>query len=196
LQNLIGDLFERAYNRWQAALPSPLAGYTPNPDNDPNTFKAWSPLRQKFVIPDGFMHSVEKTKNGVYYGLAASYRAHWSECKASNKEFISLGDYEKQIGGAIDALKNLHPWACQEEIAAISYVTTIDMIPSRSLVSTANAAGIWIFNSYPYFKIVNDKMTLTFCPPFPYGTQFGQTFNIPTMPTIKAALSNIFVDLE
>ena len=130
--------------------------------------------------------------------MPASAKAHWVECKASNKESIALSDYDGQIGGEIDALAEYQPWACQRQIAAISYVTTIDMIPSPKLVTTANSKGIWILNAYAYFKIDNGVMSLTFSPPYPFGTQFGQVGNIPDIPAIMRLITagSTYVELR
>ena len=189
LQDRIGTMFEESWNAWQ--LSYNVGGYEPN-TND--AFQRWSPSRGKNVAPDGFMKSI-RSPSGLQYGV--DQKAHWIECKASNKGLISLGDYEGQIKGEIEALSLWNPVACTNNIAAVSYVTTIDMIPSPKVTKYANELGIWILNSYPYFEIRADgKMYITFTSVFPYSLQFGNPILPPTMAALKQTLSNNYVEFK
>jgi hypothetical protein len=189
LHDKIGTMFEDAWNAWNLILP--VGGYEPN-TND--AFQRFSPSRNANVAPDGFMKSI-MSPNGIQYGV--DQKAHWVECKASNKPTISLADYQGQIKGEIEALSGWNPAACSLKIAAMSYVTTIDMIPSPTVTKYANDRGIWILNSYPYFEIRTDgKMYITFTSVFPYSPQFGTTTATPTMLALKQTLSLNYVEFK
>jgi hypothetical protein len=189
LQDKIGTMFENAWNTWNVV--SPVGGYEPNTGD---AFKRFSPSRNAYVAPDGFMKSI-KNLSGLQYGV--DQKAHWVECKASNKDFISLGDYDGQIKGEIEVLSLWNPVACTNEMAAMSYVTTIDMIPSPKVTKYANDRGIWVLNSYPYFEIRADgKMYITFTSVFRYSVQFGEPVLPPTMAALKQTLSSNYVEFK
>ncbi len=189
LQDKIGTMFENAFNEWQLAYN--VGNYEPN-TND--AFRRFSPSRNADVAPDGFMKSIRHPTLGQ---LGVDQKAHWVECKASNKNVLGLADYTGQIKGEIEALAEYQPWACANHMAAISYVTTIDMIPSPKLIDYANARGIWILQSYASFEIRSDgKMYLTFASVYPHRTQFGEPFPIPTMAALKQSLTSNYVEFK
>jgi hypothetical protein len=189
LQDKIGTMFENAFNEWQSAYN--VGNYEPN-TND--AFRRFSVSRNADVAPDGFMKSITHPTLGQ---LGVDQKAHWVECKASNKSVLGLADYTGQIKGEIETLAEYQPWACANQMAAISYVTTIDMVPSPKLIDYANARGIWILQSYASFEIRSDgKMYLTFASVYPHRTQFGQPFPIPTMAALKQTLTSNYVEFR
>jgi RHS repeat-associated protein len=112
------------------------------------------------VRPDGiqFDRGIEFKNNGYKYSISLYLTGHWYEAKVTNK-ILSFKYRKHQLAGMIDVLAELK--SDDDEIPALTLLTTSNTIVGRDLCKYAEDRGVRLYQSVLYYDEETDEYMLS-----------------------------------